>query len=151
MNVSEHCRENLSYWARIVGDMFPRLRSKVRETLRDPNATEADYLRLIGEIHAAGGWPTGQETEGDVAVPLDLQRLAKETKRAPKQYELVRVLYDAKDWVDFLDLAEAVWQDEAKSTGAVEQLLKRTNTTLKKIGARVRIRRDGERAIADIF
>jgi len=91
------------------------------------------------------------ETAAAPEADLDWEKFKKATKRSPKQYELARVLIDKGDWIEFLDLAELVWKDEFKEPGAIAQQIKRTNKTMEKIGARVRIRRDGERAIADIF
>jgi hypothetical protein len=83
--------------------------------------------------------------------PVDWKKLADNTKRAPKQYELVRILVDTNDWIPFNELADLVWQDEDKTSPAITQQIKRANETLEKIGARVHIRQDKERAIADIF
>jgi hypothetical protein len=55
--IYEHYRRLLVTWDEISGCLFPALRIKVLTALGDPDATEADYARLLQEIHAAGGWP----------------------------------------------------------------------------------------------
>ena len=74
MNISKLYHEQLAFWSRLVGPMFPRLRKQTSDMVRDPEATEADYARMIQEIHNAGDWPVtwNQETTQEQTVPVYL-------------------------------------------------------------------------------
>lgn len=150
MTADKYYREVLLIWGRLAGPMFPRLRKKIRETLADPSATEANYADLISEVNRAGGPQIGRMRDKRSNDPVDWEMFKEATKRAPKQYEITRVLIEAKDWIELSELADLVWEDPLKTTSAIAQLIKRTNETLKTIHVSVSIRRDGERAIADI-
>jgi hypothetical protein len=82
---------------------------------------------------------------------LNWEALKHKTKRSSKQFALIRALLDTGDWLPFNELADLVYQDDLTPAATIAQLIKRANESLESINARVRIRRDGERAIADIL
>ena len=83
--------------------------------------------------------------------PIDWKRLAERTKRAGMQFNLIRLLTDRGDWVDFEELGQKIWDDSLTPPKTITQMVTRAQESLNTIGARCRLTVSQERARADIF
>ena len=118
MTVDKYYRTILSLWVRIAGDMFPRLTRKIRATLADPDATEADYNDLIAEVNRAGGPRIGS---GDIkwcgvetTIPLTGNEYAVLQQLARHRPQLIKIT----------DLAADLECDRTAASEAVQDLEK---------------------------
>ncbi|HLQ45683.1 MAG TPA: hypothetical protein VK137_13185 [Planctomycetaceae bacterium] len=129
MTVAEFYRENLSYWCRVAGPVFPLLRDKIRDVLSDPHATEADYVDLCGEVNRLGN-PTMEKAivgRNEETVPLFERVLAVLT---PQQSRLMEFLWNKMTArYDALRTVPAAWNDEP-SDEAITKKLKELRTRL---------------------
>lgn len=113
--------------------MFPRLRKQTRDMLRDPGATEADYARMVQEIHKACGRlvTENQETTQEQTVPV---YLGNGVLQMPNDDMPLRLTDPEKNVLDALVLKRACSKPELERTSGNSDAVKILKDTRKKHG-----------------